>query len=417
MRVIDLARKDLLRASRSAFLWMMMFVVPAGLSALMFVAFGGLRSPEGQRVPATRVLVVNDDAGVQGLSAGAIVLALLEAPELGNLLEVTLAPDAASARAAVDAQRAGVAVLIPAGLSESLMTGAGSGQVTVYQDPALTVGPAVVRGVLGTVVDHLAGSAIAVRTVAAQLAESGLPLEEADYQALAERYDVSFAARLRGGVLATWESPAPGGEPVGILAMLGPVIAGQMLFAAFFAATNLCESLIAEEEEGTLARLFTTPTPPWAILAGKIVAAAVLVLVQTVVVMAGARLALGIWWGRLGTLALLEVGLIIAAPGFGVFLMSLARTTRQAGALIGGGLTLSSALGGLFTSGVPGLPAELLVARRFFPQGWAIEGWQRALAGAAPGEVWLHVCVLVALGAGLFAIGALRFRRRFARGA
>ncbi len=417
MRVLDLAAKDLLRASRSAFLWLMMFAVPVGLAALLYVAFGGLRAAEGARVPVTAVVVVNDDAGIDGLSGGAILADVLSSPDLADLLAVRSAADAASARAAVDAQEAGVAVLIPAGFSAALVAEGGPAAVELYQDPALTVGPAVVRSVLGALVDRLAADAIATRAIGAQLAEAGTPLAGADYAPLAERYDAALAARLDPGApaLVQWRGPAPGGEAVGVLAMMGPVVAGLMLFSAFYAAVNLCESLIAEEEGKTLARLFTTPTPPWAVLAGKVVAGALLVLVQTVVLMVGAHWALGIRWGNIGTLALLEAGLVVAAPGLGVFLMSLARNTRQAGAIIGGGLTLMSALGGLFTPGVPGLPAAFLVMQRFVPQGWALEGWQKALAGAGPGEVWPQALVLAAFGMVLFAVGALRFRRRFAR--
>jgi hypothetical protein len=116
----------------------------------------------------------------------------------------------------------------------------------------------------------------------------------------------------------------------------------------------------------------------------------------------------------LATIALVTLGLVIAASGLGVFMMSFIKTTRQAGPIQGGVLTITAMLGGLFTAWMPNLPAALDTTALAMPQGWAMRGWKLALAGAGPAEALLPVAALLAMGLALFIAGALIFRRRFA---
>jgi ABC-2 type transport system permease protein len=420
MTLLHLARKDLTRSLRSAFLLVMMFVVPLGLSGLMYFAFGGLGSGDGGGIATTRVLVVNHDPGVQGFGAGALLADLLS-EHLGTLVDVSTADDEAAARADVDARRAGVALIIPAGFTEAALGLGPAAEAVMYADPTLTIGPGIVRGLVGQIADRLAGGRIAAETVQALLAERGIPLGEAELRATAEAFQAAMEggtgrspAAGGGGPLLTFQAAAEGPPSTAMQVLLGATVAGQMIFSAFFAAAYMAESVIREDEEGTLARLFTTPVRRAAILGGKALAAGVLVLGQTVILMLATRWALDIPWGRPGTLALLEVGLIVAAAGFGVFLLSFARTTRQSGAAIGAGITITGMLGGLFSGAIVDLPAGLRTVQLFLPQGWAMRGWMQALEGAGPAEVLVPVGAMLAMGGALFALGAMRFRRRFA---
>ena len=73
-------------------------------------------------------------------SAGQMLVDLLQSEDLSDLLEVSEVSEPASARAAVDAQEAAVAVIIPAGFTGAAL-GAGSAAIELYQDPTLTLGP------------------------------------------------------------------------------------------------------------------------------------------------------------------------------------------------------------------------------------------------------------------------------------
>jgi ABC-2 type transport system permease protein len=188
----------------------------------------------------------------------------------------------------------------------------------------------------------------------------------------------------------------------------------MMIFFVFFTGASTAESIVKEDEEGTLARMFTTPTSHTRILAGKFLAIVLTLIVQVIVLLALAWFVFGIDWGTPLTVLLMSVGLIVASAGFGLFVMSFIKNTRQSGPVLGGVLTITGMLGGLMTTGVPNMPSTFETVQRLTPQGWALTGWQRSLAGVAAGDLLLPFVVTMAWGAVLFAIGALLFRKRLA---
>ena len=58
---------------------------------------------------------------------------------------------------------------------------------------------------------------------------------------------------------------------------------GMLIFFAFFTGGSTAQTIITEDEEGTLSRLFTTPSPPATILGGKLAAVFATLMVQIVV--------------------------------------------------------------------------------------------------------------------------------------
>ena len=413
MKLLTLATKDLLRSFRSAFLLVMMFVAPLLITGLLYFAFGSASG--ALSVPATRVIVANLDVPDPraGLAAGELLAAHLQEPALSALVRVTVAPDAAAARAAVDQRRADVAVVIPSDLTRAVLSPDESATVLLYADPTLTVGPGIARSVVSDFVDGFSGTKIAVELTGHQLAARGFALDEdasrrvqAGYVGWiqsAERADL-IVQRAPEGVQAV--TPTSG--------MLGPVMAGMLVFFVFFTGASAASSIVREDEEGTLARLFTTPTSRAVILGGKCLAVILTLLIQTVVLLAASSMLFGIHWGRPGATGLVVGSMVVAATGFGVFLMSFMRNSRQTGAVIGGVLTITGLLGGLFTTWAANLPALFELVNRLFPQGWALRGWRLALAGAEPVSALPPAAVLAAYGVLLFAGAVAVFRRRFA---
>lgn len=205
---------------------------------------------------------------------------------------------------------------------------------------------------------------------------------------------------------------AQGAKPVQNL--LGLVMAGQMIFFAFYTGAYSMLSVLREEEEGTLARLFTTPTPRGVILSGKFVAVFLTVLMQGLFLLLFARMAFGIDWGQPMSVAFVLVGQVMAAAGLGVLLIAFMKNTRQAGPVLGGALTTLGMLGGLFTAAMPNMPAAFELLSTFTPHGWVLQGWKLALAGQPPSALLLPFVVTMAFGLAMFGAGAALFRRRFA---
>jgi ABC-2 type transport system permease protein len=424
MKVIDIALKDMLRSFRSASALFFMFVLPLMTVGLIYFAFSGLAGDEGGfDLPVTQVQVVNLDQPAPqlgGFSGGQMLVEFLQDERLAGLLQVTVAADEASARAAVDQQDAGVAVIIPPDFSTAAFAPEGSTAITLYQDPTLTLGPAIVKGLVGQFVDGFAGTIIAAGVVADQLDERGVAVDAGLMKAVTDKY-VAWAQTLgqsqgEGGHPALdVQSPPSKAEPVDLTTrIITGIMSGMLVFYAFFTGTATAESIIREDEEKTLPRLFTTPTSRTVILSGKFVAVFVTIIVQVIVTMIAGRIIFGVRWGEPWPVLLAALGLVVVAAGSGVLLMSFLKSTRQTGPVMGGVLTITGMAGGLFTTGFPSLPAAFETAALFVPQGWAMRGWKLALAGGGASDVLLTAVVTLGMGIVFFVIGAFVFRKRFA---
>ena len=415
MKVFDVAIKDLQRVFRSPFTLVMMFGAPLLIAGLLYFAFGSLTTGTGSfTLPKTRVAAVNLDqpAPAGGFKAGEMLLSFLQSKELTDVLQITIMADEVSARSAVDQQQADVALIIPRNFTQAAITPGQRTEVTLYQDPTLTIGPGIVKDLVNHYMDGFSGASIA-----AQVAMGEVPGGQND-AALAESAMRSYAAYIQSSDHdAALRVSAPAGTATQQNAgasIIGPVMAGMLVFFVFFMGANGAQSIIREQEEGTLARLFTTPVPRSAILGGKYLGVLITLVLQTIVLLAASALIFRIAWGQPLTLLISTLCLIVAATGFGVMVMSFIKDTRQTGPVLGGVLTLTGMLGGLFSSAIPNLPAAMDTVALSMPQGWAMRALKLSLAGSGPGAVIVPGLVLAVLGAIFFLVGLTMFRRRFA---
>jgi ABC-2 type transport system permease protein len=415
MKTIDIALKDLLRSFRSLFAVGMMIAAPLLLTGLIYFAFSGLGSEDGSaQLPDIQVAVVNLDQEQPDLPhLGEMVVTFLQDERMPDWLIVSELDDEAQARAAVEDQEIGVAVIIPIDFTAALIEAGASSEIQVLHDPTLTVGPNIVKSLLQQFVDGVSGAAIALEVVNDQVI-----LTPQDQAAVAQEYMTWFTALqqdLNHSSQPVYAIQAPTGiEQSGnvtaspMVNIIGLIMAAQMIFFAFYTGAYTTTSLLEEKEEGTLARLFSTPTPRSTVLAGKFLAVFVTVVVQGLVVVAISGLAFGIDWGSPTAAMMMIVGQVAAAGGFGIFLISLMHSSKQSGPVLGGGLTVMGMLGGLFTVAVP-MPAAFETLNLFTPHGWALRGWRLVLSGASPAEVLLPLVVLLLVGAVFFALGARNF--------
>jgi ABC-2 type transport system permease protein len=272
-------------------------------------------------------------------------------------------------------------------------------------------------------VDGVAGGGIAIQTIMERLQANGTQPDPAQIPSWIERYGNWYADFQRNlfhnpdkAALVLVAPSASETETADPLAqMMGLTMAGQMIFFAFFTGGNSMMSILREHEEGTLARLFTTPTDRTKILMGKFLAVFITVLLQGVVLMIAGRFAFGVQWGEIASVALALTAQVIAAAGLGVLLISFVKSTKQGGPVLGGGLTILGMLGGLFTANIPGgMPEAFNAIGNFIPQGWVLKGWRLALDGSAAGDLLLPFIVTVVMGIIMFGVGAMMFKRRYA---
>ncbi|NOY98401.1 MAG: ABC transporter permease [Chloroflexi bacterium] len=423
MKILTIAIKDLTRSFRSAFAVGMMVIAPLGLIGLIYFAFGGAASGTSD-LPAVSVGMVNTDRlpanAPLDVSLGDSIRSMFFDDSVQSWIIASDYADEASARAALDAQEIGVAVIVPDNFTERFLAGEADAQVLILSDPTLTIAPQVVRNMVTAMLDGVAGGGIAIQTIIERQQANGLQPDAAQFSALTDRYAAWYADFQRNlfhhpdQAALVMAAPATEGTSENpVQKMLGLMMAGQMVFFAFFTGANSMMSILREDEEGTLARLFTTPIDRTSILAGKFLAVFILVVVQGLVLIAAAHYAFGISWGEPVAVALALTGQVVAATGLGVLLVSFVKSTKQGGAVLGGGLTGLGMLGGLFTAGMS-MPETFTKLADFTPQGWVIKSWKVVMAGQPPSDLILPLAVLAVMGLVMFAIGAARFKRRYA---
>jgi hypothetical protein len=204
MKTIDIALKDMLRSFRSLFAVGMMVAAPLLLTGLISFAFSGLASGESTaQLPNIRVAVVNLDEKQSDLPyLGEMVLAFLQDERMPAWLVVSELTSETSARAAVERQEIGVAVIIPAEFTSVLLQEGEKSTIQVLHDPTLTVGPGIVKSLLQQFVDGVSSASIALEVI-----DNQTQLAQQDQAAVAQEY-------------MTWFTTAPAGtqprQPAGV---------------------------------------------------------------------------------------------------------------------------------------------------------------------------------------------------------
>jgi ABC-2 type transport system permease protein len=396
--------------------------------------FGSAVENESFELPRIRVVIANLDHGGPRLQAGRrslpsdihagtigeLVDAVLASRDLADLLDVSHAPDADSARMLVDARQSDAAVIIPSDFSKQFADPNGEAAVELYVDPALTIGPGILRAVLGRFMDNIAGVKIAADQVM-DAAEQATASGQTDGAVLAGRAMQQYlaASRAQASDLSAefLDVRAPAGaKPVNpVLAIVGPIMAGMMIFYAYYTGVSTAQSILQEDEARTLPRLFTTPTSRAAILTGKFLAVFLTVLAQVVTLIFAARLLFGIDWGNPISTAIGAVGIILTAATFGIFINSMLKSTRQGGVIFGGALTVTGMLGmiRIFAMNAPGAARISDTVGLLVPQGWAVRGMLAAMAGQTPFEIAPILLVQLAWSAAFFLLGVWRFHKRY----
>jgi ABC-2 type transport system permease protein len=401
----------------------MTLFAPLVLTALIYFAFGGIVDGDVSMLSMS-VGVVNADTLPENaplpVSLGENIREVFFDDSVTSWIAAVDYPDADAAREAVDRQEIDVAVMIPQGFTAAVLAGETGESLTILQDPTLTIAPNVVRDMVTAVLDGITGGSVAYLVVNERLEASGASLAPEAIPSILERYNswyVDFQRNLfhhPEAAALVMTSPAVAGRTKDTLqTLMGLVMAGQMIFFSTFTASYAMNSVLLEDEEGTLSRLFTTPTQRTLILSGKFLAVFLTVAIQGLALICFGWLAFKVQWGEAGVIVLALSGQMFASVGLGVLLISFIKTSKQAGFVMGGVLTGLGMISGLFTTNIE-MPTGFNALGNFTPQGWVLKAWRLSLAGQPAKEVLLPFVVLVGMGMVMFAVGAVFFRRRYA---
>jgi ABC-2 type transport system permease protein len=378
--VLMIARVELLRRVRNRSAIITAFIGPLVLA----VVFGVLIN--GSREFSTTIGVVDAD----GSALTSSFVEALTSQDDSSVVTFAALPDEATARARMDDDDLGAAIVIPAGFGAAATSG-GDAAITVLRDPSREVSGAVARSVATRFTDGIRARAVLVGTV---LALGGTPPSDTELAAIDLGAD-------------TVRTEAPGGHELDPAAFFG--VSMSILFL-FFTVAFAARSLIAERNAGVVPRMLASGAAPGAIVAGKVLAVCALALAGFATVWAVTSLVFGASWGDPVTVVLLMVATVLAVGGVATFVCGLARTEQQADSYTAVVSFVLALLGGNFV-GPADAPAALQRMATFTPNGQALAAFTKAsVDGAGPAGVASHVAVLLAI-AGVFGvIGLARAR-------
>jgi len=294
-----------------------------------------------------------------------LLAALREAPEL----EVELVGPEEARRLVSETPRAGAALFIPEGFSESVRKGAPS-KLVLWTDPVKHLEVLKIRAAVERARGALITARVAARIAVVQvLTHAG----DVDFEALSED-SAALAERLASETVALEETSVFGG-PTEFNTFDQNVPGFSVTFLLLGMLFGVGLGLLDEREWGMVYRLSASPIPPAALLAGKMLSRFVTGLIQMALLFFFGRLAFDISLGpSIPALGLTIVGIAFASAAFGFLIATIARS-RDAILPIGTmAVVAMAAVGGCWWP-ITIEPIWLQRLAHLFPTAWAMEAF------------------------------------------
>ncbi|MFI6595298.1 ABC transporter permease [Nonomuraea sp. NPDC050536] len=368
--------KDLRQRVRDRSLFMLALVVPFGLAAIFSLVFHGL----DERHPA-RIALADQDRGPVAASFSRQALRPLER---GGAITLVTAADPGQARALVERGEVDAAYVLPAGLSQAVLS-ARPASIQVIGDVDAQVGSYVARSVAGAF-------AAQVRYVQVALAAKG----SGDPQ----------SALATPDPLTVRDAPAGRRQ----LTAAESLSAGMAVFFLFFTVQFGFSGILDERRDGTLVRLLAAPVPRYTIVFGKLLSGFVLGVASMAVLLTASALLLGAHWGDPVGVGLLIVSGVLAATGVMATVATAATSAEQAGNIEAVVAVLLGVLGGVFLP-TPQLSDVMAGLSLVTPHRWFLQGLADLSGGGGPGVVAVPVLVLTGIGVVTIGLALLRVGR------
>ncbi|MCP4423275.1 MAG: ABC transporter permease [Chloroflexi bacterium] len=387
-----------------------LFLLPLLLASLlgsMFTSFASATDGEEETISLDVFLVNQDD----GQYATSIVNALEDIDELNiEKLDSELEADERVA----DAQ-ALAAIIIPADFSQKVDDYEQT-EIKVIVDPAQAVGASIISGIMNQVVGEaqvVGEISYGIRSV---FEESGI-LKDAPPE-MARAAEAQSLGTIMAQVQTMRQSPIitirnedlAGDEEEEAVNPFGYVVPNFTVMFSFFLIGVVGATLLREKEEGSFRRLMAAPIPRGAIIAGKMLAYMLVVVLQVVVLFGVASAAFDMPLGDspLGLL-LLAITLAMSAAALGMVLAAWAKTSSQAdsmGTIIG---FILAGLGGCIVGFPDG--SFMDTVKMFTPHGHALRGFYGLLNdGLGVVDVLPQAGMLVVFTAVFFIAAMWRFK-------
>jgi len=440
-KLLLIAWKEITQRFTDPFILLLAIATPLTITALIKLSFGDVVLDRGTPDTKIAVGIVNQDrGGPWGNFGQTFVRVIIPGPEtveppnrsetrfsqktwfLSNDWHFALfagreLKDEAQARRLVEREELTAALLIPPNFSQALATEGAT--VKVYINGRDSVRGIAFQITAETLANMISTSEVTVRTTVKALSSYPEVRTQLHHGWLNEPLtDLAIAA------------VQPEANPIKVQRISNVSSLVRLELTHYLAAaiavlwigfTGLVgsASLLQERAQGTLQRMYITPTRMEIILGGKTLGTYLLGLLQMAALIGGMDaveriLSSGPRQGpqiNLLGLSMLALAVVTAATGFGVAIAGLARTYTQAANYGRAALMLMALVGGLFLP-VELFPQPLQALSRVTFHYWALDGyWKLALGGNAL-SILPHALILGAMGLLFFALGGWLLRRR-----
>ncbi len=419
--ILPLIRKDLRRKLRAPVHLVLTLSFPLALLAIIGLAFrpsgGG-----GTGLPPIPLVVENRD----GAFLGNLIGSGLRNERLADFFDVEIV-EPESGEAIVAEGDAAALLILPAGLTDSLLAG-GTAELVLVKDPGgvilpqivesgaelftlvLSTGSRVLREPLGRVRSMLEGDEWPADERVSEVAvlfQDGFRSADRLLLPPATKVERTTGAELRG------EEEDESDPGFNIFAWLFP---GMVVLGLLFVGQSSMNDLLREREEGHLKRLLSSPAPVGSIVFSKLLSTLVLLFFCHLLLAAVAGPLFRIEWGNLPATFLLVLAEGLAVTGLVALLFSFTHTERQANALSSVVILGMSLMGGSMVP-VEFFPGGMQAISRATLNYWAIDAFREVMVrGGGTANILPHLFLLGAFGAGTAALSSVLLARNIRRG-
>jgi len=387
--------------------------MPMVLIGILGAALGSLMNSGG--IEPFAVILVNADQPVRPAvppGTPAAVIEQLPTLHLGKILEedvlasdqvreimhVTVATDLDEAKATVADGKAVAVIHVPADFSASVLTGSARSLLTgsarsvpgkapnvdLYADPAAPTETAIVEQIVQIFTEQVTTGSLATQLVGPERAE----------QVMAEI----------NAALPEVADAAAGAKPVEAIQYYAAAMAIMFMVMTAF---DRAKEILQERQEGTLARILTSPTGKATLIAGQILGSMAILMAQFLILLIGTRLLYQVDWGSWPGALLLGAAFSLAAAGIGTAAAGIFTDPRAADSATGTAGVVFAALSGAMLP-LYVFPDGLKLMARAIPNYWALQGLLDQMAGLGPSYLWTPVAVLTGIGIVTAGVGAWR---------
>jgi ABC-2 type transport system permease protein len=337
--------------------------------------------------------------------------------ELADLMEPSVSSDPEAARQLIDDDQAAAAVIIPEGFTRSVIPADGESfdqsfvqpevvKIEVYANPSRPTSAGVVKAIVDEFISRVEEGRTSGMTSIVQLMQSGLlnpQSAEREAQTLFQSVDQTETTAI------TLKTNKEGAEAVefDILAYMAP---GMALMFLMYTVSYGGRSILEERSEGTLPRLLVSPTTTAQVLGGKVLGIFFTGVAQVGILILASTIFFGVKWGDMAGLMLLILAAVFGATGWGMLITAVARTPSQVGSLGSAIMLIFGILGGSFVD-LDQMPSLVRNLSKITPNAWGLDGFTTLALGGALPNLTEPITALLIMGAALFGIGFVLFRR------